>query len=66
MNTTHHPRRSKLNLKQRCFAVEYLKSGNATDAAKRAGYSPKTAYSQGPPNRTTVPRRDCGTSWRAG
>jgi phage terminase small subunit len=29
------------------FAIEYIKDLNATEAAKRAGYSPKTAYSQG-------------------
>lgn len=29
------------------FVAEYLKDLNATEAAKRAGYSPKTAYSQG-------------------
>ena len=29
------------------FCQEYLKDRNATRAAKRAGYSPKTAYSQG-------------------
>jgi len=36
-----------LNDKQQLFVVEYLKSRNATKAALRAGYSPKTAYSQG-------------------
>lgn len=29
------------------FASEYLKDRNATKAAERCGYSPKTAYSQG-------------------
>lgn len=29
------------------FASEYLVSGNATEAASKAGYSKKTAYSQG-------------------
>lgn len=29
------------------FVVEFLKDGNATQAAIRAGYSPKTAYSSG-------------------
>lgn len=29
------------------FCDEYLVSGNATDAAKKAGYSQKTGYSQG-------------------
>lgn len=32
-----------LTLKQKAFAEEYLKSGNATEAAKLAGYSGKTA-----------------------
>ncbi|MBC6109944.1 terminase small subunit [Pedobacter fastidiosus] len=33
--------------KQNKFISEYLKSGNATEAAKFAGYSEKTAYSAG-------------------
>ncbi len=33
--------------KQQRFAEEYVVDHNATQAAKRAGYSPKTAYSQG-------------------
>ena len=33
--------------KQRKFCDEYIISINATDAAIKAGYSPKTAYSQG-------------------
>lgn len=33
----------ELNLKQRAFAVEYMKDKNATQAALRAGYSPRTA-----------------------
>lgn len=36
-----------LTTKHQKFADEYLISGNATDAALKAGYSPKTAYSQG-------------------
>lgn len=36
--------------KQRKFCDEYLISGNATDAAKKAGYSEKTAYSIGEEN----------------
>lgn len=36
-----------LNLKQRRFVAEYLKDLNATQAAIRAGYSPKTAHVQG-------------------
>jgi phage terminase small subunit len=33
--------------KQERFAIEYLVDANATQAAVRAGYSEKTAYSQG-------------------
>ena len=29
------------------FCMEYAKCGNATEAAKKAGYAEKTAYSQG-------------------
>ena len=36
-----------LNEKQRRFAEEYVIDLNATQAAKRAGYSEKTAYSMG-------------------
>lgn len=36
-----------LNPKQRAFAVEYTKDKNATQAAVRAGYSRRTAGSQG-------------------
>lgn len=36
-----------LNAKQRAFTVEYMKDKNATQAAIRAGYSEKTAYSMG-------------------
>lgn len=34
---------AKLTLKQKKFADEYIISGNATDAARKAGYSKKTA-----------------------
>ena len=34
----------KLTVKQQKFADEYIISGNATDAAKKAGYSEKTAF----------------------
>lgn len=37
-----------LNVKQTKFVLEYLKDLNATQAAIRAGYSEKTAHSQGP------------------
>jgi len=36
-----------LNDKQRRFVAEYLVDLNATEAAKRCGYSPKTAQEQG-------------------
>lgn len=41
---------SKLTTKQQKFCNEYIKSGNAKDAAIKAGYSPKTAYSIGNEN----------------
>lgn len=36
-----------MNARQELFCEEYLKDMNATQAAIRAGYSEKTAYSQG-------------------
>lgn len=36
-----------MNTKQAAFAREYLVDRNATQAAKRAGYSEKTAHAQG-------------------
>lgn len=36
-----------LNEMQKAFADYYIKTANATESAKRAGYSEKTAYSQG-------------------
>ena len=36
-----------LSAKQQAFVSEYLKDLNATKAAIRAGYSPKTAHAQG-------------------
>jgi len=39
-----------MNNKQKVFVNEYLQSFNATDAAKKAGYSEKTAYSIGQEN----------------
>lgn len=36
-----------LNERRKLFIKEYLIDQNATEAAKRAGYSEKTAYSQG-------------------
>lgn len=41
---------AKLTLKQQKFADEYIISGNATEAAKRAGYAPKAAYQTGAEN----------------
>ncbi|HEL1929679.1 TPA: terminase small subunit [Streptococcus suis] len=38
---------SKLTLKQQRFADEYIICGNATEAAIKAGYSERTARSQG-------------------
>lgn len=43
-------RRDGLTDKQRAFVFEYLKDKNATQAAIRAGYSAKTAYSIGEEN----------------
>lgn len=40
----------KLTHKQKRFAEEYVKSGNATQAAINAGYSAKTAYRTGADN----------------
>lgn len=40
----------KLTPKQRRFCEEYLKSGNATEAAKKAGYKEKAAHSMGAEN----------------
>jgi phage terminase small subunit len=39
---------SKLTPKQRAFVEHYLQCWNATEAARRAGYSVKTANQQGP------------------
>lgn len=40
----------KLTPKQKAFADEYLICGNATEAAKRAGYKEKAAYAMGAEN----------------
>lgn len=42
----------KLTAKQRLFCDEYIKSGNAKDAAIKAGYSSRTAKSIGQENLT--------------
>ena len=39
-----------LTPKQKAFADYYIECGNATEAAKRAGYSEKTAYAIGNEN----------------
>ena len=43
----------KLTLMQQKFADEYIVSGNAADAARKAGYSVKTARSVGQENLTS-------------
>ena len=43
-------KKDKLTPKQKKFCDEYLKLGNATQAAKNAGYSEKTAYRTGADN----------------
>lgn len=40
----------KLTIKQKKFADEYIISGNATEAAIKAGYAPKAAYQTGAQN----------------
>lgn len=40
----------KLTPKQRAFADLYLKTGNASEAARQAGYSQKTAFRSGQEN----------------
>lgn len=42
--------RDGLTPKQKAFADYYIECGNATEAAKRAGYSEKTAYRTGADN----------------
>lgn len=37
----------KTNPRQKRFIKEYVKTSNITESAKKAGYSPKTAYSIG-------------------
>lgn len=40
----------KLTPKQKAFADEYMICGNATEAAKKAGYKEKAAYAMGAEN----------------
>lgn len=42
----------KLTPKQQRFADEYIKSGNAADAARKAGYGKRSARSVGQENLT--------------
>ena len=42
--------REELTPKQKAFSDYYIECGNATEAAKRAGYSEKTAYRTGADN----------------
>ncbi|WP_286028689.1 terminase small subunit [Ligilactobacillus agilis] len=42
--------KKKLTPKQRLFADEYIKSGNATQSAIKAGYAKKAAYQTGAEN----------------
>ncbi|WP_311431807.1 terminase small subunit [Facklamia hominis] len=49
---------SKLTLKQQRFADEYIISGNATEAAIKAGYSKRTARSIGQENLTKPDIKD--------
>jgi phage terminase small subunit len=44
----------KLTPKQQKFADEYIKSGNAADAARKAGYSKRSARSVGQENLTKL------------
>ncbi|WP_338816190.1 terminase small subunit [Lactiplantibacillus argentoratensis] len=44
----------KLTPKQQKFADEYIKSGNAADAARKAGYSKQTARTVGQQNLTKL------------
>lgn len=43
-------KRDGLTAKQRRFVEFYVQTGNATEAAKQAGYSEKTAYRTGADN----------------
>lgn len=40
----------KMTPKQQAFCEYYLETGNASEAARRAGYSPKTAFRAGQEN----------------
>jgi phage terminase small subunit len=47
MNSTPVMTSTSLTLRRQKFVSEYVETGNATQAARLAGYSPRTAYSQG-------------------
>ena len=51
----------ELTIKQKAFADYYIETGNATEAAKRAGYSQRTAYRTGADNlkKPHVPLQMC-------
>lgn len=48
------PLKKKITIKQKKFAAELIKTSNATQAAKNAGYSKKTARQIGSQNLTKV------------
>ena len=50
MSAKEKTKRERLTQKQETFCVKYFELGNATEAAKLAGYSHKTAYSIGNEN----------------
>ena len=50
VDVVHRMERMGLTKKQRVFIDEYVKCWNASEAARRAGYSKKTAYSIGQEN----------------
>ena len=50
MSAKEKTKRERRTQKQETFCVKYFELGNATEAAKSAGYSPKTAYSIGNEN----------------
>ena len=43
-------KQQKMTIKQARFVDYYIQTGNASEAARRAGYSPKTSYSIGEEN----------------
>ena len=53
MSAKEKTKRERCTQKQEAFCVRYFELGNATEAAKLAGYSHKTAYSIGNENLKT-------------